>query len=90
MIPKQKPKGLVSYPIFMGFGYTFGFHTHFFGVLGMGLGFIPKFFGFHGFGFGFHTQIFWVLGMGFGCGYESQTQNRNPNFFGCECMFVEN
>ena len=36
------------------------------------LGFIPKF--------------FWVLDIGFGCGYETHTQNPNPDFFGCECM----
>ena len=42
MIPKQKPKGLVSYPIFWGFGYGFGFHTQNFWVLGVGMKPKPK------------------------------------------------
>ena len=92
--------GLGFIPKIFGFhGFGFRFHAQIFWVLGMGLGFIPKkwvlgfipkIFGFHGFGFGFHTQNFWVLGMGLGCGYETQTQNPNPNFFGCECMSETN
>ena len=37
MIPKHKPKGLVSYPNVLGFGSGFGFHTHNFWVLGVGM-----------------------------------------------------
>ena len=62
--PKPKPKTQIFWVWYPNKNPRVWLHTHFFWVLGMGLGFIPKIVGFHEFGFEFHTQNFWVLGVG--------------------------
>ncbi len=36
-------------------------YPKFLGILGMGAGMVPKYFGHYGYGCGYGTQIFWVL-----------------------------